>query len=95
MNNAKYNENEATAAYVDFYIENLAELAEATQFIPLNDDQYSETQSALEGIGRLTTDRRQKTLDVHHHRRCRLALRGGPAARRPLAEGRAPAPARP
>jgi phosphate transport system substrate-binding protein len=50
VNNAKYNENEATAAYVDFYIENLAELAERTQFIPLNDDQYAETQSALDGI---------------------------------------------
>ncbi len=50
VNNAKYNENEATAAYVDFYIENLADLAERTQFIPLNDDQYAETQSALDGI---------------------------------------------
>jgi phosphate transport system substrate-binding protein len=50
VNNAKYNENEATKAYVDFYIENLAQLAEATQFIPLNDEQYSETQAALEGI---------------------------------------------
>jgi phosphate transport system substrate-binding protein len=50
VNDAKYNENEATAAYVDFYIENLAELAERTQFIPLNDDQYAETQSALDGI---------------------------------------------
>jgi len=51
VNNAKYTDNEATAAYVDFYIDNLAELAEATQFIPLNDEQYSETQSVLEGIG--------------------------------------------
>ena len=51
VNNAKYTDNEATAAYVDFYIDNLAELAEAAQFIPLNDEQYSETQSALEGIG--------------------------------------------
>ncbi len=50
VNNAKYTENEATAAYVDFYVENLAELAEATQFIPLNDDQYADTQSALDGI---------------------------------------------
>jgi phosphate transport system substrate-binding protein len=50
VNNAKYNENEATKAYVDYYIANLAELAEATQFIPLNDEQYSETESALEGI---------------------------------------------
>ncbi|HEX6148870.1 PstS family phosphate ABC transporter substrate-binding protein [Nocardioides sp.] len=50
VNNAKYDENEATRAYVDFYIDNLAELAEATQFIPLNDEQYSEAQTALGGI---------------------------------------------
>ncbi len=51
VNNAKYNDNPATKAYVDFYIDNLAQLAEATQFIPLNDEQYAETQSALESIG--------------------------------------------
>ncbi|WP_249423820.1 PstS family phosphate ABC transporter substrate-binding protein [Nocardioides coralli] len=50
VNNAKYTENEATSTYVDFYIENLAELAEAAQFIPLNDEQYADTQSSLEGI---------------------------------------------
>ena len=51
VSNSKYAENEATSTYVDFYIENLPQLAEAAQFIPLNDEQYSETQSALEGIG--------------------------------------------
>lgn len=50
VNKAKYNDNEAAAAYVDFYIENLAEIAEIGQFIPLSDDLYSETQTALEGI---------------------------------------------
>jgi phosphate transport system substrate-binding protein len=50
LNNAKYNDNEATAAYVDFYIENLADIAEVGKFIPLSDELYSETQSALEGI---------------------------------------------
>jgi phosphate transport system substrate-binding protein len=50
VNNAKYNDNAAVAEYVDFYIENLAEIAEVGQFIPLSDDLYSETQSALEGI---------------------------------------------
>ncbi|MDN4172502.1 PstS family phosphate ABC transporter substrate-binding protein [Nocardioides sp. SOB77] len=50
VNNAKYNDNEATKAYVDFYIENLAEIAEIGQFIPLSDELYSETQSGLEGI---------------------------------------------
>ena len=35
MNNAKYNDNAAVKEYVDFYIENLAEIAEVGQFIPL------------------------------------------------------------
>ena len=51
VNNAKYTDNEATAAYVDYYIENLAEIAETAQYIPLNDEQYGETESALEGLG--------------------------------------------
>ncbi len=50
VNKAKYADNAAAAAYVDFYIENLAEIAEIGQFIPLSDDLYSETQSALEGL---------------------------------------------
>jgi len=50
VNNAKYNDNAATKEYVDFYIENLAQIAEVGQFIPLSDDLYSETQSNLEGI---------------------------------------------
>jgi phosphate transport system substrate-binding protein len=50
VNNAKYNDNEATKAYVDFYIENLASIAETAQFIPLSEELYSETQSNLEGI---------------------------------------------
>ena len=51
VNNANYNDNEAVKGYTDFYIENLATIAEAAQFIPLNEEQYAETQSALEGIG--------------------------------------------
>ncbi len=51
VDNAKYADNEAVAAYVDFYIENLADIAEIGQFIPLSDELYSETQSALESIG--------------------------------------------
>ena len=51
VNNAKYTDNEATAAYVDYYVENLAEIAEIALFIPLNDEQYGETQDALAGIG--------------------------------------------
>ncbi len=50
VNNAKYTENEATKEYVDFYIENLADIAETAKFIPLSEELYGETQSALEGI---------------------------------------------
>jgi phosphate transport system substrate-binding protein len=50
VNNAKYADNAAAAAYVDFYIENLAEIAEVGKFIPLSDDLYSKTQSTLEGM---------------------------------------------
>ncbi|GAA4672461.1 PstS family phosphate ABC transporter substrate-binding protein [Nocardioides nanhaiensis] len=50
VNNAKYNDNAATAEYVDFYIENLADIAEVGQFIPLSEDLYAETQANLEGI---------------------------------------------
>jgi phosphate transport system substrate-binding protein len=49
--NANYAENAAVAEYVDFYIENLSDIAEIGQFIPLSDELYSETQSALESIG--------------------------------------------
>ena len=50
VNNAKYADNEAVKEFTDFYIENLEAIAEAALFIPLNEDQYGETQSALEGL---------------------------------------------
>ena len=50
VNGAKYTENEAVKAYVDFYVENLPQIAESAQFIPLDDATYEETQSALENI---------------------------------------------
>jgi phosphate transport system substrate-binding protein len=50
VNNAKYNDNAAVKEYVDFYIENLTDIAEAAQYIPLNDEQYGETQDALASI---------------------------------------------
>jgi phosphate transport system substrate-binding protein len=50
VNNAKYNDNKAVAAYVDFYIENLTDIAKVGKFIPLSDELYSETQSNLDGI---------------------------------------------
>ena len=43
VSNASYADKAQVAEYVDFYIENLAEIAEAAQFIPLNDEQYTET----------------------------------------------------
>ena len=50
VNNAKYTDNEAVEEYIDFYIENLADDRRGGQFIPLSDEHYAETQSALEGI---------------------------------------------
>lgn len=50
VKNAAYNDNEAVKEYVDFYIENLAAIAEVGKFIPLSDELYSETQANLEGI---------------------------------------------
>ncbi len=50
VNKASYSDNEAVKEYVDFYIDNLAEIAEIGQFIPLSDDLYADTQSNLEGI---------------------------------------------
>jgi phosphate transport system substrate-binding protein len=49
--NKNYTDNEAVKTYTDFYIDNLEAIAEAALFIPLNEEQYAETQSALEGIG--------------------------------------------
>ena len=51
VNNASYTDNAAVEEYVDFYIENLAEIAEVGKFIPLSEELYGETQVALEGIG--------------------------------------------
>jgi phosphate transport system substrate-binding protein len=49
--NKNYNDNEAVKVYTDFYIENLEAIAEAALFIPLSEELYGETKSALEGIG--------------------------------------------
>ncbi|WP_432477755.1 PstS family phosphate ABC transporter substrate-binding protein [Nocardioides sp. GXQ0305] len=51
VKNSAYADNAAVAEYVDFYIENLPQIAEAAQFIPLDDATYEETQSAVEGLG--------------------------------------------
>jgi len=50
VKNAAYNDNAAVKEYVDFYVENLADIADVGKFIPLSDDLYSKTQSALEGL---------------------------------------------
>jgi len=50
INNAKYTENAAVKEYADFYIENLAGIADAAKFIPLSDELYEKTKTALAGI---------------------------------------------
>jgi phosphate transport system substrate-binding protein len=51
VNNKSYADKGAVKAYVDFYVENLATIAEEAQFIALNDEQYAATEDALAGIG--------------------------------------------
>lgn len=50
INTTNYSENAAVKEYTDFYIENLPGIAEAAQFIPLSDELYEETKSALAGL---------------------------------------------
>jgi phosphate transport system substrate-binding protein len=51
VNNKSYADKGAVSEYVDFYVDNLSEIAEAAKFIPLNDEQYAATKDALAGIG--------------------------------------------
>lgn len=51
VNKDAYADNPAVQEYVDYYIANLAEIAEAGQFIPLSDELYTETQGELEALG--------------------------------------------
>jgi phosphate transport system substrate-binding protein len=51
VSNAAYAEKPQVAGYVDYYVENLEEIAVEAEFIPLNGDQFSETQRALEAVG--------------------------------------------
>ena len=50
VNNKEYTDNAAVKEYVDFYVENLEQIAEAAKYIPLSEELYSETKSSLEGI---------------------------------------------
>ncbi|MGH3336675.1 MAG: PstS family phosphate ABC transporter substrate-binding protein, partial [Nocardioides sp.] len=46
VNNKAYNDTSAVKEFTDFYIDNLETIVEAAKFIPLNDEQLSETQDA-------------------------------------------------
>lgn len=50
VKNTAYADNAAVKEYVDYYIDNLSDIAETAQFIPLNDADYSETKSAVEAL---------------------------------------------
>ena len=50
VSNKAYAEKPAVKEYVDFYIDNLTDIAEAAEYIPLNDTQLGETRSTLEGL---------------------------------------------
>lgn len=52
VNNASYADKAQVAAFVDYYVANDAEIAEAAQFIPLSDEQGAELESAAETLGR-------------------------------------------
>jgi phosphate transport system substrate-binding protein len=51
VNNKSYADKAQVKEYVDFYIDNLSDIASAAKFIPLNDEQYAATKDALAGIG--------------------------------------------
>jgi phosphate transport system substrate-binding protein len=50
VNNASYADKEQVASFVDYYVDNVAEIGEAVQFIPLNDEQIEELESRAEGL---------------------------------------------
>jgi phosphate transport system substrate-binding protein len=50
VNNASYSDDPAVAAFVDYYAANDADIAEAAQYIPLNDEQRGELESAVGSI---------------------------------------------
>ncbi len=51
VNNKSYAEKPEVAAFVDFYAQNDARIAEAAQYIPLNEEQSAELKTAVESIG--------------------------------------------
>ena len=50
VNSQQYAENDAVKEFTDFYIENLEQIVEAAKFIPLDEEQLSQTQSTLEEL---------------------------------------------
>jgi phosphate transport system substrate-binding protein len=51
VNSKSYADKEQVASYVDFYIQNLQQITEAAKYIQLNDQQQSQTEDALSGLG--------------------------------------------
>ncbi|MGL5809579.1 MAG: PstS family phosphate ABC transporter substrate-binding protein [Nocardioides sp.] len=50
VNNAGYADKPQVKAYIDFYVENLTAIAEVGKYIALNDEQYTTTKTALDGL---------------------------------------------
>ena len=50
VNNASYTDTAAVKEFTDFYMDNLETIVEAAKFIPLNDEQLSETQDAHQSL---------------------------------------------
>ncbi len=48
--NKAYTEKESVKAYVDYYVANLETIASEADYIPLSDELYAETKTALEGL---------------------------------------------
>jgi phosphate transport system substrate-binding protein len=51
VNDASYSEKDQVAAYTDYYVQNLTDIATEARFIPLTEEQLGETQSALDSLG--------------------------------------------
>jgi phosphate transport system substrate-binding protein len=51
VNDASYADKAQVTEFVDFYVENVNAAAEAAQFIPLNDEQVTELETAAGSIG--------------------------------------------
>jgi phosphate transport system substrate-binding protein len=50
VNNKSYADKPQVAAFVDYYVENVAEIAELAKFIPLNEEQTTELTDAAQAL---------------------------------------------